>query len=546
MGHPLRISFPGSGRQPQRFPPSGTPVRFGRPASGQECDVVLADPAVSRLHAEAAFRDGRWLIRSVGRAGTLLDQRRIADGEWLPLEHGTIIGIGPFLMRIAIGPDGTPQEQQPLTIADDGSRVRAVSVPAEALERVAELRLSALLDASARIMATDSAQAVADAVVAVASSARDFERVAVVEARGDAAGGSWVSRAAAGVDESARRAPLSRTLLAAAQRAGTPVRLDQDLRFREAESMMGTQEAVCVPMGPSADGHPSFLYADCRQGRTPGAAAVAFLHLLARLASSAVDAIGRRGLVADLEQARQIQRRLLPPERGSCGHVSWSIFSRPADTRVSGDFIAVAEGAGGRVAAMLGDVAGKGPAAGLVMAAMVTHFDTSVRAGLSVEDAVTAASEFLASRPALEVAVAAFTTAIAIEVHPDGSCRGVDAAHSYAALVRADGHAELLAFPSGGTMIGSFPGIRFAADGFRLGPGDRAVLFSDGVAEQRDPAGGRLAADYHVNPGVILAALQGSRTADEDVERLRSLLERHADGASWDDDVTIASLALRS
>ena len=96
----------------------------------------------------------------------------------------------------------------------------------------------------------------------------------------------------------------------------------------------------------------------------------------------------------------------------------------------------------GASATAAGAESGKGAGAALVMAAAVTHLDTSVRMGLPIEDAVSAASDFFASRPSLEVAVAAFTTAVAVEVHPDGRCRAVDAAHSYAAIVRADGHAE--------------------------------------------------------------------------------------------------------
>lgn len=549
MDEALRISFPGGARQSiEVLPPGdGAPVVFGRPTeSGPAPDVPLPHPSVSRRHAEAAFRDGRWWLRSVGRAGTLVDQRPLPPGEWVPIAQGALVGIGPFLMKLGGGSSGAPAGVAPATIADDSALVRVQVVPAEMLERFAELRLSALLDASASIHGAGSATDVAEAAVAVAMGARDFERVAVVEERGPAGDPAWHVLAAAAANEDSRRAPLSRTLLAAARRSGAAVQLDQDPSFRAAVSMIGTQSALCVPLAAGADGPPRFLYADCRSGASPGPAAIAFANLVARLGGSAIDAIERRALLADLGQARQIQRRLLPADRGACAHVEWALFARPADTRVSGDYFAIAEGRDGRVAAILGDVAGKGPAAGLVMAAMVTHFDLSVRTGLPVEDAVSSASEFLAARPSLEVAVAAFTTAIAIEIHPDGSCRGVDAAHSYAAIVRADGRAEQLAFPSSSTMIGSFAGIRFEADRFRLGPGDRIVLFSDGVAEQRDPAGRRLAAQYHEDPAAVLAALEGSTGPEQDVARLRALVERHADGAGWDDDVTIASIALRA
>jgi serine phosphatase RsbU (regulator of sigma subunit) len=269
---------------------------------------------------------------------------------------------------------------------------------------------------------------------------------------------------------------------------------------------------------------------------------VPFLNLVARLAGSAGAAAERRRLVVDLDQARLVQDRLMPAERGRLGHVSWCRFSRAADTRVSGDFFAIIEASDGRVAAALGDVAGKGAAAALAMASAVTHLDTSMRMGVPVEDAVSALSDFFARRQNFEVPTAGFITAIAIEIGPEGACRGVDAGHSYAALVRADGRAERLAFPSNDTFIGLVEGRRYAADGFVLEPGDRVVLFSDGVAEQPGAGGARLCANYAEEPDAIVGALRGSRSPEEDVERLRALLAGHAAGRPWEDDVTVASI----
>jgi serine phosphatase RsbU (regulator of sigma subunit) len=376
-------------------------------------------------------------------------------------------------------------------------------------------------------------------VTEILMDSRDFDRAAVLECVPSDSGVQWRTLAEAG----ATGGPFSRTLLSAAREARAMLQVEDDLRFRAAESMIGASAALCAPMNPDKGPPRLFVYADCRAGGQPGVAAIPFTNLVAQLASAALGAAEQRRLVTDLEQARQIQQRLMPEERGRRGHVSWALFSRAADTRVSGDFFSVVESPDGRIAAMLGDVAGKGAGAALVMAAAVTHLDTSVRMGLPIEDAVSAASDFFASRPSLEVAVAAFTTAVAVEVHPDGRCRAVDAAHSYAAIVRADGHAEQMKFPSGGTMIGTFTGVQYRADDFRLEVGDRIVLFSDGVAEQRARSGDRLCAQYHEEPSAILRALQGSRGADDDVRRLHELLASHAGDLPWDDDVTIASIA---
>jgi serine phosphatase RsbU (regulator of sigma subunit) len=63
------------------------------------------------------------------------------------------------------------------------------------------------------------------------------------------------------------------------------------------------------------------------------------------------------------------------------------------------------------------------------------------------------------------------------------------------------------------------------------------VLFSDGISEQPNADG------VMMGCGPVVSALQGSSGTGEDVARLLSLLERHAQGEPYFDDVTVASIA---
>src|SRR5215475_4375635 len=47
-------------------------------------DVVITDPHVSRLHARIALVDGSWILTSMGRHGTLVNDRPVADIELRP------------------------------------------------------------------------------------------------------------------------------------------------------------------------------------------------------------------------------------------------------------------------------------------------------------------------------------------------------------------------------------------------------------------------------------------------------------------------------
>jgi hypothetical protein len=54
-------------------------------------DIVLADPHVSRAHATIAYESGVWSIVSIGRHGTLVNDRMISEAE---LKHQTVIRLG--------------------------------------------------------------------------------------------------------------------------------------------------------------------------------------------------------------------------------------------------------------------------------------------------------------------------------------------------------------------------------------------------------------------------------------------------------------------
>jgi pSer/pThr/pTyr-binding forkhead associated (FHA) protein len=54
-------------------------------------DVVLSDPHVSRTHATIVFEEGTWQIASIGRHGTIVNDRLIALAN---LQHRTMFRLG--------------------------------------------------------------------------------------------------------------------------------------------------------------------------------------------------------------------------------------------------------------------------------------------------------------------------------------------------------------------------------------------------------------------------------------------------------------------
>lgn len=63
---------------------------------GEQCTVRIDDPAVSRRHARAEHRDGRWLLSDLGSSnGTYLGRDALAHGEARELADGDEVRISP-------------------------------------------------------------------------------------------------------------------------------------------------------------------------------------------------------------------------------------------------------------------------------------------------------------------------------------------------------------------------------------------------------------------------------------------------------------------
>jgi pSer/pThr/pTyr-binding forkhead associated (FHA) protein len=65
-------------------------------------DVVIADPHVSRLHATLVHQQGAWTLISLGRHGTLIDNRLVSEAE---LRSNVVFRLGPTgpMLRFDLG-----------------------------------------------------------------------------------------------------------------------------------------------------------------------------------------------------------------------------------------------------------------------------------------------------------------------------------------------------------------------------------------------------------------------------------------------------------
>ncbi len=191
----------------------------------------------------------------------------------------------------------------------------------------------------------------------------------------------------------------------------------------------------------------------------------------------------RLSLKNDLEIAREIQYAMLPQAKYDSPTFEAFGLTRPANT-VGGDFYDVHPLPDGRVVVTIGDVAGKGSPAALLMALLLAMFRTLVDEGLEAA----ALAERLNVQVCRHSPASRFITLFFAACDPvTGRLVYVNAGHMPALLRRRDGTFEHLT--GGGVALGMFDHSRYEAHEARMDPGDTLVLYSDGVTEAEDHHG---------------------------------------------------------
>jgi serine phosphatase RsbU (regulator of sigma subunit) len=237
----------------------------------------------------------------------------------------------------------------------------------------------------------------------------------------------------------------------------------------------------------------------------------------------------RLSLKNDLEVAREIQHAMLPHAIYESSTLEAFGLTRPANT-VGGDFYDVLPLPDGRVVITLGDVAGKGSPAALLMALLLAMFRTLVDEGLE--------GAALAGRLNVQVArhapASRFITLFCATCDPvTGHLVYVNAGHLPPLVRRRDGAFETLA--GGGVALGMFEGSTYDAHETILAPGDTLVLYSDGVTEAEDHQG----RPFEESGLQRIVEIHGQASPRELSHTILRAVEAHAQETYLADDVTL-------
>lgn len=237
----------------------------------------------------------------------------------------------------------------------------------------------------------------------------------------------------------------------------------------------------------------------------------------------------QRALESDLVLAAQIQRALLPCADWSREGWRARYHYQPAGM-VSGDYCDLIE-AEGTFLFLVGDVAGKGVAASMLMSHLHATFRSLVGRNLSLRELVQHANRLFCE----STTAGQYATLVVGRAWPDGRVEYVSAGHLPLLHVSATGVSSRRAT---GVPLGMFCTTDFPVSELMLAQGDTLFLYTDGLTESFNKAG-----DEYGMLRVEELAGRHSRTAPEAM--LAACLEEmhiFSGGAKQTDDLTLLAL----
>lgn len=515
--------------------PSDRPVTVGRSAA---CDLCLLHEGVSRRHATVLRRGDGWFILDQGSVrGTFLNGVRLEPTVPSALSTGDLLRIGPWTFRVSIGSE--PATGTGVATIDD-SRLTTQRV-----ERIgtsdpffgADRRLRLLVECLSRLDAAADAQSLADAALESAMHGSGYARGAILRRINDGHDVEVVATSRIDPLDTAEFG-FSGSLV---QQAGTGVvaMLSSDAPYQAGQSIaeMRIHSALCAPvfLGDTVEG---YLYLDARgQESSVRADAAGFCEAVARAYGLAVANVKRVELERrqstiheQLFAAREAQQFILPPPAAELGFLSYAMEMRPG-LFVAGDLFDVVPLGPGRVAVCLGDVSGHGVASALLMAMTQSQLNAQIRATGDPAAAAAAANRYVAERSGGGRFVSLWIGVF----EASGELRYVDAGHGHW-FHAAPGGTPVKVAATRGIPLGINADFNYSAATLRLAPGSRIFLFSDGILEQRNPAGEEFGSDR-------LSQVVGAGGSPlEDVRLAFAATVSFAGTASLVDDATIASI----
>ena len=546
----------------KNIPLNGDHLVIGRDES--VCQIVIPHHAVSRKHALITRSDGQFFIEDLkSRNKTYVNSKEVPPPVRQPLKPDDRIKICDFLFRFhderVVKPKELPVHLRKAFSDDEEDESGMTTIEAtqgkgsaqQFLDVAPSDRLRALLEISISLSRTLDLEAllaqIAHTLLGVFKQA-DRCFVLILDEAGRPVPKVMKSRRPALDDTRFSRTIVKKTIDSMQSYLSEDASSDANLGPAASIAEFKIRSVMCVPL--ANDGRPIGALQLDTQDRTKkfGLDDLNLLTIVANLASLAIDMarmherlLAREKDQKEIELARKVQLGFLPQTLPDVPEYEFYSHYSPAQT-VGGDYYDFIALPGGRVAVVLGDVAGKGVSAALLVAKLSSEVRFCLLTMPTLAQAVSLLNEQMI-RGGLQDR---FVTLAIMVLDPVAHVvTVVNAGHMAPKWYRA-ATGELvdsISLEATGVPIGVEPGWVFEQVTLTLEVGDSVALFTDGVTDAMNPAGvmfSQEAVDRHLSPDDSALAGDAQR-AKRLGERLVAAVRAHANGRAQNDDIAVVA-----
>lgn len=506
-------------------------------------EVISTKDIVSRKHAKIRVVNNAYCLEDLGsRNGTYLNGERAEKNALIPLKHNDRINICEDEFE-AVYFDGTVEESS----SKGSSTVEAIvsSSSEHSLEAQPAVKLARLLAITARLSKTlqldTQLPLVAEGLLELFTQADRCFLILIEEETGSLV--PKVIRTRSKIDESAAR--FSHTIVRQCVNNSSMILLSEgDPIPQGSESVIvaNMRSVMCVPLC-SAEGKPfGVIQLDTQDpAKKFTKDDLSLLWGVAQQAAIAMEnarfhqvMIAQERVKNELDLARQVQRNFLPKEPPQVPGYEFHAYYEAA-REVGGDYYDFIPLADHRLVITLGDVAGKGMPAALLMAKL----SSEARSCLLTERQPTAAIAKLNEQlyPSTSP-MDRFVTMVAAVLDPiHHTVTLVNAGHPAPLWYRRTERKFTKAAPADddGQSLGITLGNKYHELKVTLEPGDSLLLFSDGVTDAQSVA----KKSFRMKGIHQVLEQAGADSPNAIGQRIVDAMQRHARGGPQYDDITL-------
>jgi serine phosphatase RsbU (regulator of sigma subunit) len=536
------------------IPLEGEKFTLGRNA---DCEIVINMPAVSREHAVIHRLKGKFFIEDLkSRNSTFVNNQEISAKT--QLQDGDKIKICDMVYQFKEGGDSRPPIPANLKkgVVEDDQDDSSSTVEAtlsHSSKRILETqpaeKLTFLLELTADLTQTfDLAKLLPKVVDSLFQVFKQADRGFIIMAEeGTDKLIPTVIKARRANDETSAR--FSRRIVFRCIETGEALLSEDasaDKRFDLSQSIADCRirSVMCAPLLGRSSGKAFGVIQLDTQDRAKKFTQDDLKLLLAVAGQAAIalenaklheSLIARVGLERDLKIAHQVQLSFLPKRPPQIpGYEFFAHYE--AAQEVGGDYYDFIPMPSHKLAVMVGDVAGKGVPAALLMAKVSSDARFTMLTEASPAEAVYKLNELMQEAGMLD----RFVTLAAAVLDPrNHEVCFVNAGHLPPLLYRRSSGklVEGASRDSAGFPLGVADGIPFNPHSVRLEPGDALVLFTDGVTDAKDKSGKDFGSE---RPTTVLQ--NGRCTPKEMGTRLVNAIKQHSQGTNKQhDDITVVA-----